>query len=215
MPTSLDAIALILLAAGGGRRLGGGKLTLPWRGKPLLAHVLGAAAAMRRPRPLVVVAGHGAPGIREIVRGFPADSRARWRVADNADWRSGMGSSLRVGVEETLRMDGAGTRRGVMVLLGDQPLVRPDTLDRLADAHLEACLSRPGHAATVPYFEGRRGNPAVLSPLLFPEILRLRGDEGARGILRSLGDALLPLPVDDPGVLRDVDTPEDFASLPG
>ena len=66
--------------------------------------------------------------------------------------------------------------------------------------------ARPVHA-------GRRGNPVILARSLFPDILALRGDIGARAILTDLGDRLLTVPVDDSGVLRDIDTPADYDDL--
>ena len=68
-----------------------------------------------------------------------------------------------------------------------------------------------GHAAAVPMFQGRRGHPALFARELFPQILGLKGDAGARAILDGLGPALAKVEAADEGVLFDVDTPGDLA----
>lgn len=206
-------IAALVLAGGGGSRLGGGKLLLPWRGKTILLHVLESVAEIRLTHPIVLVTGYDAAHVRRTVESDFAASETRLRIVENLDWRAGQSSSLRRGIGEiAASMDPVGLC-GVMILLGDQPQIRPDTIARLARAHLDACSRDPAHPATVPTYEGRRGNPAIVSPSLFPQILELEGDIGARNILANLGDALLCVPVNDAGVVRDIDTPEEYASL--
>jgi molybdenum cofactor cytidylyltransferase len=81
------------------------------------------------------------------------------------------------------------------------PFVRPDTLDRLA-------LFHSGQAAVFPTWQGRRGNPVLLARSLFADIMLLTGDQGARAILSAIPDQVAELPVEDPGILRDVDRPD-------
>lgn len=215
MPDAADGVAALVLAAGGGARLGGGKLLLPWRGRPVILHTLGAVAAVPHVREIVLVTGHGAERMREVVRdGFLAASPPL-RIVENPRWRDGQSASLRRGVAEIMAAPRLNSLAGVMIVLGDQPLVRSETFGLLAEAHIAASRRTPGHLATVPVHGGRRGNPVVLSPELFPDVMRLEGDVGARRILAALGDETLRVPVDDPAVLRDVDTPEDYAGLDG
>lgn len=209
-----DRIAALVLAGGGGSRLGGGKLLLPWRGRPILLHTVAAALELGSGHPLVVVTGYDAARARRILETASADPETPLRIVENGEWRDGLSTSLRLGVAEVQRLADSRAIQGVMILLGDQPRLRPETLRLLADAHLAACDRDPSHPATAPVFGERRGNPVVVSPSLFPEIQQLQGDTGARGILSRLGDAVLLVPVDDPGVVEDVDTPEDYASLP-
>lgn len=211
MPLSPGGIAAVILAAGAGSRLGGGKLLLPWRGKPIIVHAAETAAAVSAFHSLTVVTGSHAPEVAAaLARHLPG---APLHLAENTRWREGMSTSLRLGLESALsRTDGEDVA-GVMFLLGDQPLVRRETLGALLRAHGEAADRNPGHPATAPLYAGRRGNPVILSRRLFPGIMALRGDVGARSILAAQGEGVLLVPVDDPGVRFDVDSPEAYERL--
>ena len=213
MPQAAHGVAAVLLAAGGGSRLGGGKLLLPWRGRPLLSHLLDAVARTPDLLSLTVVLGYDAAAVREVVERRVSDLPMPVYFTLNDAWREGISASLRRGLENVIAAPGGETIGGVLFLLGDQPLVMARTLTTLIQAHDEARAKNPGHPATVPSHQGRRGNPVILSPCLFPALMALRGDTGGRHILRELGDGLLRVPVDDPGVLHDVDTPAAYEAL--
>lgn len=206
-------LAGLVLAAGGGSRLGGGKLLLPWRGKPILLHVLDAAARIEGIASLTLVLGHDAIALRLAVADQPPPFPPPLRVTENPLWQTGLGTSLHHGLEAVLATPAGDGIDSVMVMLGDQPLVAAETLNRLAQAHAEALSRDPGHPATAPLHAGRRGNPVILSRPMFPHVLALDGDVGARGLLAGLGERLRLVPVEDPGVLFDVDTPEAYAEL--
>jgi Uncharacterized MobA-related protein len=212
MPASSDGIAAVVLAAGGGTRLGGGKLLLPWRGKSLLGHVVALVAELGLVRPPIVVIGHDAEHVGRVIRKECDAMRTAIRIVENPRWREGQSTSLKCGVE-CAAASGCEELSGVMVLLGDQPRVRSETLRLLAQSHCDAVARDATHPATAPVCSGRRGNPVILSPLLFPKITQLTGDRGAREILALLGEKMLGVPVDDPGIFGDVDTPEEYMSL--
>jgi molybdenum cofactor cytidylyltransferase len=69
--------------------------------------------------------------------------------------------------------------------------------------------------AVVPTLLGQRGNPVLLSRALFPAVARLSGDQGARRLLDEAGDAIVEVPLDDPAIALDVDTPEALQALTG
>lgn len=213
MPQNAYGIAAVLLAGGGGSRLGGGKLLLPWQGRPLIAHLVDAVAQTPDLLSLTVVLGHDAEAVRAAVeRRLPAlPMPVQFTLNDK--WREGLSASLRCGLASALAAPGGEIPGGVLFLLGDQPLVTARTLAALVRAHGAARAGNPGHPATAPAYKGRRGNPVILSPCLFPALMALRGDTGGRDILQALGDDLLLVPVDDPGVLHDVDTPEAYEAL--
>lgn len=209
---SNDEIAILVLAAGGGSRLGGDKLLLPWHGKAILLHTLDHIFAMRHKGSVFVVIGCGADAVRQtIVSGISPDSV---QIVENTEWQDGQSTSLRLGIGRIAEWNRASGLKGVLVVLGDQPLVKAETMDQLAAAHLDASVRNLGHKATAPSYHGKRGNPVVLSPALFQNIAELQGDVGARGILSWLGDSLLLVPVDDPGVIKDIDTREEYSALP-
>ena len=195
----------VVLAAGSARRFGGGKLVAQFAGGALLDGALAAAFAAPV-RSVTVVTGADAPAVEAAARAFGArtGNAERLRVVHASDHAEGMAASLRAGIA-SLRLDVA----GAFVFLGDMPRV-PDGLP----AALAQALAS-GAAAAAPTFRGKRGNPALMDRSLFPALLGLRGDRGARAILDALGDRLALVEAADDGVLFDVDEPGDLGRHPG
>lgn len=185
------AVHAIVLAAGFGSRFGGGKLMAPWRGGVLLDGALDAAFAAPVARVHAVVGADAAAAAHARGRGA--------QIIEARDHALGLSASLKAGIC-ALPPDAA----GAVVFLGDMPLVPPAVLTPLVDAILM------GAPAAVPVFEGRIGNPAALSWSLFPQVLTLQGDRGARALIEGLGEALVRVAAPDAGVLYDVDRPEDL-----
>jgi molybdenum cofactor cytidylyltransferase len=190
-PGRLEAI---VLAAGTGSRFGGGKLTAPWREGVLLAGALKAAFAAPA-RSVTVVVGADASAVARAAAGVDP----RVIVVQAPDYDEGMAASLRAGLK-SLPPDAA----GVFVFLGDMPQVPVSVLGQMAEALAKGAL------AAAPVWQGRRGNPVLLSRSLFPQLLALTGDAGARGVLQGLGDRLALVEAPDAGVLFDVDTRADL-----
>ncbi|MBL1257513.1 NTP transferase domain-containing protein [Methylocystis sp. Sn-Cys] len=194
---SAPVVAAIILAAGRGARFSAdeNKLLAPLDGQPLLRHVAETALASRASR-VIVVTGHEQREVAAALAGLPVS------YAHNMDYASGLASSLRIGLAAAEQADGA------LILLGDMPAVSAPVLDALMTAFEAA----PHCAAVVPVCQGVRGNPVLLARTLFPQLERLRGDEGARRLLRRV-DGVVELSIDDPGILADVDTPADLVRL--
>ena len=187
----------LVLAAGAGRRFGGGKLVAPLCGKPLIAWSLESALAANVDR-VIVVLGCDADAVEAALAPY-AGPRLEFAVCP--DWREGMAASLRYGVAAL--PDGC---PAALVLLGDMPVIDP----AIADVVLGRVLA--GAVACQPSFEGRPGHPVALSRTIFGSVATLRGDVGARALLR--GTAALDLvPTDDPGCVLDADTAADHAML--
>ncbi|MBW8813596.1 MAG: nucleotidyltransferase family protein [Caulobacterales bacterium] len=190
--------AAVVLAAGSARRFGGGKLTAPFAGRPLIAGALAAARAA--PVDLVVVVtGADAEAVAAAARA--ADPAAR--LVHAPDHAEGMAASLRTGVAAV-----PPGLAGAFVFLGDMPRVPHAVLAPMAEA------VRAGALAAAPTFAGRRGNPVLLASALFPQVAGLRGDQGARPILERLGAGLVLVDAPDDGVLFDVDAPGDLGPRP-
>ena len=117
-------------------------------------------------------------------------------VCENA--ADGMGASLACAARE------AGEADGYLVALGDMPFVRRTTIAAVRDA-LAA-----GAPLAAPYFRARRGHPVALSKNFLQELLALKGDIGAKKLIEGNEGALVKIPVGDPGVIRDIDTPGDL-----
>ena len=183
-------IAAVVLAAGRSTRMGADKLLLPWRGRTILECVLDAACAL----PHVILVG-GLPSLNALPAQVTRVSCSlQERLPDQAD-------SLKAGIRALPPgMDGA------MILLGDMPLITPELVGKLASAF------RPGRFLA-PRCDGRRGNPVLIPSDWFARVLELEGDTGARPLLARPDAPVDYLDVDDPAILTDVDTPDDYARL--
>lgn len=187
----------LVLAAGQGARFGGRKLLSPWRGGVLLDGAL--AAALAAPvEAVLLVTGADAAEVAAAGRDFAArlGQGGRLRIVTARDYALGMAESLRAGLT-ALPADAS----GVLVFLGDMPVVPPEIPDQLARA------LAVGAPAAAPIHKGQRGNPVALSRVLFADLAVLKGDTGARGLLDGLGERLALVETDSDGVLIDVDRP--------
>jgi len=187
-------ISGILLAAGAGVRFGGRKLLqrLP-DGTPIGVESVRNLRAALVQSVAVVRAGDQELRRRLSEEGVP--------VIECADAVLGMGHSLAAGVAHE---SGAS---GWVVALGDMPCIHPSTIAKVARE-----LER-GAGIVVPVFAGRRGHPVGFSSAFRDQLMGLRGDAGARGILSAHPTSIRQLEVEDPGVVQDVDTPEDVQRL--
>ncbi|PTN38016.1 NTP transferase domain-containing protein [Desulfonatronum sp. SC1] len=203
----MNKIAGLILAAGAGRRMGGGlggKLLLPYRGEPLVVHVLRKALAVCDP--VVVVTGCNAAEVGHALK----DVDSTLRIIQATDWNRGQARSLRAGLaglDDVEKKEG-GDMLGALVLLGDQPLVRLETLTALAEA-----FRGDPRSFVAPRYDERRGNPVCIPRAWFPRVMTLDGDVGARALLDHSDACLHLVDVEDSGVLRDVDTVEDYQAL--
>ena len=188
-----------MLAGGFGSRFGGRKLTAPWRGGRLIDGAL--ATAFAGPVRTVTVVTGADVDVEAASRDFAErlGQTRRLRIVHAADHAAGMSATLGAGIA-SLPPDAD----GAFVFLGDMPAVSPATLGPLAEALAAGAL------AAAPMHDGRRGHPVLFSQALFQPLRTLGGDEGARRILSGLGQALALVPCDDPGVLIDIDRPEDL-----
>jgi len=187
-------LAGILLAAGRGRRFDPAglrnKLLQPLAGEPVVvASARKLLAAV--PRVVAVVAPDDG-GVGERLAALGCDVT----VCPDAD--RGMAASLTHAIRHSLALQ----PQAWLVALGDMPYVDAATLRRLADA-LAA-----GAGIAAPVMDGRRGNPVGFGAIHLDALLALRGDEGARCLLRTF--PVTEIPVDDPGIFRDIDLPGDL-----
>ncbi|GAC1373472.1 MAG: nucleotidyltransferase family protein [Hymenobacter sp.] len=188
-------MALLLLAAGASARMGQPNQLLPYRGRTLLRHAAETAVATGA-APIVLVTGALHEPLAVAVAGLPI------HVVHNAEWPTGMASSIRAGLAAV-----AGAQPSAcLIVLGDQPLVTPALLRQLITQQQET--QAPAVAAA---YGDTLGVPAVFDRRLFPALRQLRGLQGANRLLAELGDAAGSVPF--PAALVDVDTPEQYAAL--
>ena len=188
-----------MLAAGRGLRFGGDtpKPLLAFGGRPLVMHAVAAASASGL-APVVVVVSDGrvATALEAVGVAPPV------RIVRNATPERGISSSLQAALRVLMPDD---LIDGVVVGLGDQPLVGAEAYRRVGRA-----LDNGAELAVATY-AGVRGNPVLIGRAHWAEALELGGDEGARVLVRRYG--AVEVPCDGTGRPDDIDTPEDLASL--
>jgi molybdenum cofactor cytidylyltransferase len=184
----------ILLAAGRGRRFDPegrrNKLLQPLAGGEPVVVVSARNLLSVLPRVIAVVPPQDG-GVADTLRALGCEVT----LCEEAD--SGMAASLVTAIGHSLPQADAW-----LVALGDMPYVAPATL--------RALLAALDHGADIaaPVFEGRRGNPVAFGALHLPALLAMTGEHGARALLKSA--PVLEVAVSDPGILRDIDTPNDL-----
>lgn len=210
-PPSLTGL---VLAAGTSSRMGAAnKLLLTLDGAPLVVHAVRSLRA-GGVRDVVVVTGHERDRVEQAVAEHLAEADEKRvephdgsgggvRCVHNPRFASGMASSLVVGVEAALGAD------GWLIHLGDVPRVAAATVRRLRARFAEA--TRP--VILLPTHGGRRGHPVVFDAAFGDALTRLTGDAGARPVVQAHPDAVVEVPVDDPGIHRDVDTPDRYDAM--
>lgn len=189
----MDSIRPIILAAGASRRFGGCKLLLQQRGKTLLQQCVDKLAPLALPAPLVITgAWH-----RELQRAHP-----QLDLRENRDWHSGMGSSLAFAIHQL-----PGDCDAALVLLADQVAIDDTDIRQLLDARHQQSDKKTENIVCS-FYAGRRGAPAIFPHRVFPQLLELRGDRGARDLLRSPHEAIATVPLANGAT--DIDTQQDW-----
>lgn len=174
------------------------KLLLPFRERTIVGSVVAALQAGGVSRIVVVTAPED-----EELRTWAVNAGAEVTVNPNPE--RGMLSSILAGISAL-----GGAAR--LALDGESLAVCPADLPALSPSTVAAVLQARAPLA-VPAFQGRRGHPLVIAPELIPEIESLDLSAGLRELLERHPSRLLILDVDDPGAVRDVDTPDDYRSL--
>ncbi len=195
-------VAALVLAAGQSRRMGDrNKLLAPVEGRPLVAHAVASALASKA-SPVVVVTGHQADKVAEILAGLDI------LTVKNPGHAAGLSTSLHRGLG-ALPPD----IDGVVVCLGDMPRIAPSVIDRL----IAAFDPLEERAICVPTLQGKRGNPVLFAARFAPEIQEIAGDVGARYLLGEYPELVCEVAMDEDsagtGILLDVDTPEALSAL--
>ena len=190
-------IAGLILAAGKSERMGEPKTLLPFGEGTVLGTVYGLLkqSSLEEVR---VVLGHRAAEILEQVR-LPEEE-----VVINSDYEQGMLSSVKAGLRVLQSLE----PEAVILCPVDHPGISLQLIERLI-----AGFKSSEKEIVIPVYRGRRGHPVLFAGSLFQELLDASVDIGARQVVRSNPDKILEVEVDEPGVVRDIDTPEDYNRL--
>jgi CTP:molybdopterin cytidylyltransferase MocA len=173
--------------------MGRPKALLPLRGRTFLEHILDAVSASSVGETVVVV-GHHRDEIEQHVA-------TRARVVFNADYERGMITSFQAGIRSL-----SGGASGALLFLVDHPVVESSTIQSMIP-HLAP------NRIVLPVFDGRRGHPVLFASDVLQEVLALPSSQGANIVVRRDPNRIVHVPVTSPGILVDVDTPEDYQKL--
>ena len=190
-------IGAILLAAGESSRLGTPKQLLLYKGQTLLQHILNSAIASNA-HPVIVVLGAHAAIIEKKIDSNTAT------VIVNDTWQEGMASSIRVGIKNLLQVNPS--VEGAVLVVCDQPYISSSLLNDLMEAQ-----QKTGKPIITCSYANTFGPPTLFHKSIFPELLQLKGDVGARNILRNHADKVEAIWF--PQGNEDIDTKADYEKL--
>ncbi|ARM75096.1 nucleotidyltransferase family protein [Acidianus manzaensis] len=185
-------IGAIVLAAGEGKRFKGNKLLATLKGKSIITYALESINNLDR----VVIAGRYA---KELI-----DHLKNEIIIYNPSWNKGVSSSIKLGIRFFQDYD------GVLVVLGDMPLVTKNDIEKILSRFDNNC------EAVIPTYNNLWGNPVLLSNKLFPKLLTLEGDQGAKQILKieeEKSSSNIYTVECSIGVTLDIDTKEDINKI--
>ena len=191
-------IGAIILAAGSSRRFGDDKRkAILNEGDSVLVRTINNVASILGST-LVVLRFGDRQYAEELLEMIDQPNVSYFRAPDSA---KGMAHSLSNAIHSVSDLD------AIMVFLADMPYIQPDTVNKL----LTALDTHEGEAPiVVPTLNGTPGHPVIFDQAYFEELQALEGDRGARSLVDAHQDNLVLVEVDDPGVLKDIDTPNDL-----
>ena len=193
----MNNTAIIILAAGESSRLGNIKQLLPFKGKTLLQHVIDEAAKAGA-EPIVVITGANATKVSASID----DSRVN--VLINENWQVGMASGIVAGVNKVVSLnDGI---KKIIVAVCDQPFVTSALFERLDQMQNES-----GKSIVASTYADTIGTPALFATKYFDQLLSLKGDEGAKKILKNNSRDIAT--VNFPKGEIDIDSQKDYENL--
>ena len=187
-------IGAVVLAAGGSSRLGRPKQLLSFRGQTLVRRAVRAATEAQC-NPVIIVIGPAGEAIRDELRATSA------LVVENAEWQSGLGTSIRCGLRQC-----AASIDAIVLLACDQPL-----LDATVIAALIAAHEKIGKAIIASSYADTLGIPALFDRSCFEALLALPDNSGAKSLIAARPDGVASIAFEEGAI--DIDTPEDFERL--
>jgi molybdenum cofactor cytidylyltransferase len=190
-------IGIIVLAAGASVRMNEPKLLLRFQGKTLLRRAAQTALESIY-KPVVIVLGKNFERARAEIADLPVE------IVFNENWRRGLSSSIRAGVEKLLEI--APAAAAVVITLADQPLVTAHHLNLFAEK-----FAQSKSAIIAAEYNETRGVPALFARNIFDDLDNLAGDQGAKQIIQKYRS--LATTIDLPEAAFDIDTPQDYLNL--
>lgn len=197
MAPNAKLLSCIILAAGESKRMGSdNKLLLQFDGREIIKHTVEKIIKQNFYEVLVVL-GWQSCELARVLRDYSITT------INNPHYREGQSTSLKKALDTI-----SDKTLGAFFALGDQPLVKEDTI-----RHLIKEFSANPKCLVAPFYGEKRGNPVIIPRRLFPELKLLQGDKGARHLFLKEKENIIKIDVDDPGVIWDIDTPEEYGKL--
>jgi len=190
----------ILLAAGESKRMGSLKALLPLfskeseKGDTFVSFILKNLHFICDE--VILVLGYQANLIKRKV----VSLNLKVKIVVNKEYEKGQLSSLRVGIREV-----SPDCKGILLALVDHPLVKKETYKLLRDRFF-----RENDKIIIPTYKGKNGHPVIFSSLFLPELMKAPLDQGARHVVRGHPEKIIFLPVEDEGIILNINTPEKY-----
>jgi molybdenum cofactor cytidylyltransferase len=203
-------VSAVVLAAGMSTRMGRNKLLLNFRDKPLVVHAVDTLLASKAGE-IIVVLGHESEKVWDQLETHAnlvsnGDQGVRVRLVKNPDYRDGLSTSVRTGVQAV-----SPEAKAIMIYLADQPLLEAGDVDRIIAAFAAAKAEKK--TIVVPFFKGERGNPVILDASLRDSILGIAGDVGCKGVIKRYPEKVYAIEMENDHVVRDVDDSQAYERL--
>jgi molybdenum cofactor cytidylyltransferase len=192
----VQSVGIVVLAAGGSRRFGQPKQLFGWNGEPLLRSVVRSALSANADRVVVVLGAHASECAATLKDLAAAVGIQRIEIVTNESWESGMASSIRAGVENAEK---AGAE-AIVLLLADQPYLTTEVINRLLAEGSASSIVAARYNEVV-------GPPILFGSSWFEQLKNLKGDEGARQLIRGRTDSIRLIDWSEGAI--DLDTEED------
>jgi len=205
-------VSAVVLAAGMSTRMGRNKLLLSFRDKSLVVHAIDTLLASKVGE-IIVVLGHESEKVWDQLEACAGQvaigaQRSRVRLVKNPDYRDGLSTSVRTGVQAV-----SSEAEAIMVYLADQPLLEAADVDRIIEGF--AAAKAENKMIVVPFFKGERGNPVILDASLRDSILGIVGDVGCKGVIKRYPEKVYSIEMENDHVVRDVDDAQAYEKLLG
>ena len=188
-------ISILILAAGSSSRLGQPKQLVEFEGQTLIERITHTSLSVSDKVSIVLGANI------ELIKPKLLTFSDRINIIENPDWQEGMGTSIRVGMENLAQKSDA-----VIILLSDQPLISQVLLQNI----MQTFANKKFPIVACDY-GGQLGVPILFGKSFFPELLKLKGEQGAKSFLKNYPKEIATISFKEG--LFDIDTPEDLDKL--